>query len=259
MAETSRATQLRKTTIDIAGQENRLIELLADNERREFLRLAKRVSLLQGNLIARAGESAEFLYFPERCVISAVANFAAGASAEMTAVGREGCVPVSSILGSESPIATCIVQVPGNALQIGRGILFSHIHRFAGLQVILNRYLLAFMGQILQSVACNATHTVEERCARWLLTIRDRTRSETFQLTHEDFGLLLGVSRQHVSIVARTLQTAGLIRYHRGRMTVLDGVALERVACECYGVISRMYREHVETGLVPPASIKSRA
>jgi CRP-like cAMP-binding protein len=259
MPEMRRTTQLRKTTVDLAGQENRLIELLADNERREFLRLARRVSLLQGNLVARPGESVDYLYFPERCVISAVANFATGATAEMTAIGREGCVPVSSILGSESPLATCIVQVPGNTLQIGRGLLFSHMHRFAGLQVLLNRYLLAFMGQVLQSVACNATHTVEERCARWLLTIRDRTRSETFQLTHEYLGLLLGVSRQHVSVVARTLQSAGLIRYQRGTVTIADSAALERATCECYGTIGRLYREHVEGGLRSPPSVKSRA
>jgi CRP-like cAMP-binding protein len=259
MAEARRATHMRKTIVDLAGQENRLIELLPQNEAREFLRLAKRVRLTLDSTIARPDQRAEYLYFPERSVISAVANFAAGASAEMTAIGREGFAPVSAVLGADSPLATYIVQVPGNALQVSRSLLFSQINRFASLQAILNRYLMAFMGQILQSVACNATHTVEQRCARWLLTIRDRTRSETFQLTHEYLGEMLGVRRQHVSVVARTLQLAGLIRYHRGIMTIVDSAALERATCECYDTIARIYREQVETGLLPPTAIKSRA
>lgn len=259
MSETRRTTPIQGTTVDLASQDNRLIDLLPENERRDFLRLAKRVYLAQADVIACTDKRVEYVYFPERCIISAVARFAAGSSAEMTAIGREGCVPVSSVLGSEIPLATYIVQLPGTALQVSRSVLLSRMHRFANLQTILNRYMVAFMGQILQSVACNATHTVEERCARWLLTIRDRTGSDTFQLTHENFGELLGVSRQHVSVVAKLLQTAGLIRYHRGMITIMDGAALERTSCECYGTINRLYREHVESRPLSPTLVRSHA
>lgn len=246
-----------KANIGIAGQGNHLLQLLAESEQLELLRIAQRIQLEHHTVLAQPEQKVQHVYFPETCVISAVANFATGATAEMIAVGREGFVPVLTILGSDYPLATYIVQVPGNALRISRGALLSHMHRSPGVRKILDRYLSAFIGHTLQSVACNATHTVEQRCAKWLLTIRDRTRNDTFQLTHEYFGELLGVTRQHVSIVARAFQKAELIRYQRGVVTIVNGAALEEVACECYSTIARMYEEHVGAG-PRPASVNRR-
>src|SRR5213075_885166 len=99
---------------------------------------------------------------------------------------------------------------------------------------LLTRYHLAFVGFIMQSTACNAVHSVEQRLARWLLMARDRMGSDEFPLTQEFVAIMLGASRPTVTLVASTLQKAGLIRYHRGRITIVDGEKLEEASCECY-------------------------
>jgi 2,3-bisphosphoglycerate-independent phosphoglycerate mutase len=160
----------------------------------------------------------------------------------MAAVGREGAVGISVLLGGDTAISRHVVQVPGSA-RVMEAALFRHaLQQSQTLRSLANAYTQAFIAHILQSVACNGVHTVEERCTRWLLMTHDRSAGDTFVLTQEHLAQMLGVHRPTVSIAARALQRAGLIRYSRGVLTVLDRPGLAMASCECYRVI----RDHFE-------------
>src|SRR5262249_22719211 len=108
---------------------------------------------------------------------------------------------------------------------------------------LLMAYTRALFAQVLQSVACNATHTVEERCARWLLMTHDRAEADTFELTQEFLAVMVCVRRRRVNLVGRTFQKAGLISYSRGKITILDRAGLEGASCECYGIVRQVFEQ----------------
>jgi CRP-like cAMP-binding protein len=166
-----------------------------------------------------------------------------GRSAEMATTGREGIVMVSAVLGGRRALYRNIVQVPGSALRIDIRQFRKAQSEIAGLQDALLRYARAFLAQVLQSVACNGVHSVEERCARWLLMTCDRCGHDSFPLTQEFLGQMLGVSRVAVGEVARTFQRAGLIRYSRGNVAILDKLGLEETSCECYRTVLWHYQQ----------------
>jgi CRP-like cAMP-binding protein len=128
------------------------------------------------------------------------------------------------------------VQVPGTALELSTRIFRGELERSATLQSVAGRYVHAFFNQVAQSAACAHLHKIDQRCARWLLMTRDRMPSDEFLLTHEFLGMMLGVRRASVTTVMRDLQEAGVIRYRRGTVKILDYNALRKRACECYEI-----------------------
>jgi CRP-like cAMP-binding protein len=162
-----------------------------------------------------------------------------GEAIEAATVGNEAMIGVPLLLGTTQMPMRAIAQIPGDALRMKAYVFQREVSWGCQLHTLLLRYTQTLMNQFAQTSACNRLHSVEQRCCRWLLMTRDRIQSDKFPLTHEFLSLMLGVRRASVSEVAATLQKAGLIRYHRGKVTILDSERLEAGSCECYGAIKQ--------------------
>ncbi len=190
----------------------------------------------------RRGQTIDEVYFPLSCVLSTVAEGASGEVVEVATVGREGMSGISVYLGvsSASNLET-FAQIRGEALSMRARDFQAHLERETRLVQIMGCYTQAMFTQISQASACNRMHPAQERCARWLLMTHDRVMQDQFELTHEFLAQMLGVRRATVSEIAGALQDAGIIRYARGTMTILDRAALEERSCECYRIIRDEY------------------
>ena len=220
---------------------NRLLAALPP-EVAERLRPALRSEVLaQGQVLMEAGGPIERIYFPEEGIVSAVCVFPDGTVAEMSTTGCEGFVSIVAALEGERALARHVVQVPGAALSLDADTFRRMLDEEPALRSVSLAYVQAYIAQALQYVACNGMHNVEERCARWLLMCHDRIRGNDFPLTQEFLADMLGVHRPTVSVAAKSLQTAGLIRYSRGLVTVLDRMGLENASCACYGMLRRQF------------------
>jgi CRP-like cAMP-binding protein len=214
---------------------NLLLAALPANEHKRIVQSLDRIPLKLKTLLHRAGEPIEHVYFPGGGFCSVLTVLKDGDMVEVATIGREGMVgitaaldggPVSSISMVQGETEICY-RMQANAFR-------REMDRRAVFYELLTNYAQALMGFIMQSTACNAVHSVEQRLARWLLMARDRMESDVFPLTQEFVAMMLGASRPTVTIVASTLQKAGLITYHRGQITILDGKKLEAASCECY-------------------------
>jgi CRP-like cAMP-binding protein len=181
------------------------------------------------------------VYFVEAGFISLVTVFEDGATAEMATVGREGMVGLGTLLGGEHALGRYVVPVAGIALAMEASRFQEALQGSPELRAACEAYAQAFVRHLLQNVACNAAHGVEQRCARWLLMCDDQTEHDPFELTQEYIAEMLGVRRSTVTVVAGTLQQAGLIHYRRGVIEVLDRLGLEITACECYRIVRDGY------------------
>lgn len=180
--------------------------------------------------------------FPLSGVASMLSTAATGRSVEIATIGCEGMVGLPLLLGGQSDAGEVFVQVAGQGLFMHAGPFKAWLAKEPALMRILLLYTQALLMQVAQCSACTSYHTMSERCARWLLQTHDRVRGDEFILTHEFLSLMLGVRRATVSEAANELQVSGLIRYHRGIVTVLDRAGLEQAACECYRLINREFR-----------------
>ena len=215
---------------------NRLLLMLSDND---YERLRPHLSPIVFDYrksLYEASRPIEHVYFPVDGVASLVITTMDGASAEVGTIGNEGMVGLPVCLGDTEAPSSVYVQVPGTALSMNTGIFRSELQRSPTLKLIMLRYAHAFFNQVAQSVACGHLHKVEQRCCRWLLMTRDRMPSGDFLLTHEFLGMMLGVRRTTVTDVMGSLQKAGLIRYRRGHVNILEQEALRQRACECYEI-----------------------
>lgn len=190
-------------------------------------------------VLFEGGAPLRHVYFPHSGVICLMASMRDGV-AETAAIGSEGFVGFEAMLGGTTAANRALVQLEGTAARVPIAKLHAAAQQYPLVRDLLLGYVRFFLIQALQSVACNTLHTVDERCARWLLMAHDRAgRADTFNLTQEFLAEVLGVHRPSVTIVARTLQNAGLIRYSRGVITVTDRKGLEEAACECYASVRR--------------------
>jgi CRP-like cAMP-binding protein len=215
---------------------NRLLLMLSDDD---YERLRPHLSPIVFDYrksLYEASRPIEHVYFPVDGVASLVITTMDGASAEVGTIGNEGMVGLPVCLGDTEAPSSVYVQVPGTALSMDTGIFRSELQRSPTLKLIMLRYAHAFFNQVAQSVACGHLHKVEQRCCRWLLMTRDRMPSGDFLLTHEFLGMMLGVRRTTVTDVMGSLQKAGLIRYRRGHVNILEQEALRQRACECYEI-----------------------
>ena len=188
--------------------------------------------------LQKSGEPARYVYFPDGGFISMLTVLRDGSMVEVATVGREGMAGLPAALTGEPSHAETFVQgeapvcwrMPAEAFR-------REMDRKGAFSYIVTRYHHALFAVVTQATACNASHSVEQRLARWLLMAQDRMEASSFPLTQEFLAMMLGATRPTVTVVARSLQRAGLIRYTHARMTILDRRRLEAASCECYGTI----------------------
>ena len=213
---------------------NRLLARLPEPQYRNLQRHLQPVALGFRQVLYEARASIDYAYFPCRCVLSTLIFMETGSTIEAAAVGSEGAVGLFGFLGADTAPLQVIVQVAGDALRIRADELQDEVGRDGPLRRLFLRYSQAFLRQVMQSVACNGLHTVQQRCCRWLLKTHDRMQDGVLPLTHELLAMMLGARRASISEVLAPLHRAGLIRIQRGKITVLDRAGLEAAACECY-------------------------
>lgn len=216
---------------------NQLLRTLSSSAYSRLAPHLQTCNLDSSQIIYEANETIEFAYFPNRAMISLVSIMEDGATTEIGLIGNEGMVGLPIILGSPRSSSRAIVQVPGDSVKIGAKILQEAFKTSEELQNLLLLYTQAFLTQVSQTAACNRQHNIEERLARWLLSVHDCVLEDELPLTQEFVANMLGVRRSGVTIAANTLQNAGMIKYRRGRITILDHQALEATSCECYKVV----------------------
>jgi CRP-like cAMP-binding protein len=220
---------------------NRLLAALPAEEYAALRPHLDVVHLGVGDTIYAHGVPARHAYFPLTGSASIVVTMADGGMVEAGTVGREGLVGLAAFLDADGGPLETLAQVPGDFARLPVAALRDAAAPGTALFRLLHRYAQALYVLAAQSAGCNRLHPLEERCARWLLLTHDRAGRDTFLLTHEYLGYMLGVRRPGVSVALSSLQRAGLIGYRRGEVTIEDRAGLEDCACECYAIITAEY------------------
>lgn len=215
--------------------------MLPSRDRARLRRHLKPVALAYRQSLYRANKPIEYVYFIESGVGSLVNTMKNGDAAEVGTIGNEGFVGLPLLLGDNQTPMSVYVQVPGSGLRMKASSFRKELAGSATLRAVMHRNVHAFFNQVAQSAACNHFHSLEQRCSRWLLMTHDRMHSDAFLLTQEFLAMMLGVQRTGVTVAAGALQRAGLIRYTRGNVTILDRRGLERRSCECYGISKKEF------------------
>jgi CRP-like cAMP-binding protein len=222
-------------------QVNKLLAALPTNDYERLIPHLKLVSLPTRQVIYEPGEPIKQVYFPQNAVVSIVTGMKDGSTVEVGIVSNEGMVGIPVILGGSTTTTKAFVQVAGTGVQIDADVLRTEFNRGGAIQNLLLRYIRATYTELTQGCACNRLHTLEERLARWLLTVSDRLESEEFPLTQEFIAQMLGVRRSGVTVAASALSRAGMISYQRGQINILNREDLEETSCECYRVIQNEF------------------
>jgi len=226
---------------------NRLLAALPDAEYQRLIPHLEHVSLSLKQVLYEVGEPIEYVYFPQRAIVSSLSTMEDGSMVEVGLVGNDGIVGIPAALGDNIATTTTTVQVPDSAMRMKASVLKSEFQRGGVLQSLLLRYIQALFALTSQNAACNRLHHLEERLARWLLLVYDRVESNELPLTQEFISQMLGVRRAGVTVAANMLQQAGLIRYTRGRITILNREELQAASCECYEFINSEYARLLDT------------
>ena len=224
-----------------ATPENRILAALP---RREYDQLRPHfidVSVVARDVLYEAEAPVEHVYFPRTGVMSSTVVLTTEIVSEVGMIGNEGMIGVPASRAADVNPHRVFCQIPGDLHRLTVGVFETELRRAGALRDAVDRYTQALFCMVAQCSACNLHHPVEERCARWLLVTHDRVGADEFPVTHEFLSAMLGVRRASVTLAAGALQRAGLVRYARGQMTILDRAGLERAACECYRVIRDRY------------------
>jgi CRP-like cAMP-binding protein len=194
-----------------------------------------------GLSVYESGGTQGYVYFPTTAIVSLLYVLADGASAEIAVTGNEGLVGISLFMGGETTPSRAIVQSAGEGYRLRAAVVKKHFEEGGELQHLLLRFTQALITQMTQTAVCNRHHAVDQQLCRWLLLSLDRLAGDELVMTQELIANMLGVRREGVTEAAGKLQADGLIRYSRGRITVLDRPRLEARVCECYAVVKREY------------------
>lgn len=200
------------------------------------------IELPRGRLLYDPGDPIDTVYFPHDGVISLMTLMENGAAIESATIGPEGALGLMAAVSPRPSMSRAIVQTPCRAARISAAQLHEAWRKSPSVRQVIDNHTEALFGHAIQSVACNALHSVEARFCRWLLTCHDRISNNTVALTQEFLADMLGVQRTTVTAVARALQERGYIRYRRGIVDIIDRAGLEAMTCECYGVVKRTYQ-----------------
>jgi CRP-like cAMP-binding protein len=222
-------------------RQNHLLAVLPESERRRLLSHLELVPLPLGKALYESGDQLSHVYFPTTAIVSLLYELQNGSSAEIAVVGYEGIVGIALFMGGDTMPNRAVVQSAGQAYRLQGQVLKQEFNRAGGLQHLLLRYTMAMLTQMAQTAVCNRHHTVDQQLCRWLLLSLDRLPSNELSMTQELIANMLGVRREGVTEAAGKLQSAGLIHYGRGRITVLDRPGLEARVCECYEVVRKEF------------------
>jgi CRP-like cAMP-binding protein len=214
-----------------------LLSALLPDERERLYPHLRLVSMPLGKVLYEPGDALEYVYFPTNSIVSLLYVLESGASAEISVVGNEGLIGIAPFMGGDTTPSRAIVQSAGHAYRLAGHRLKDEFHRGGGLQLLLLRYTQALITQMAQTAVCNRHHSVDQQLCRWLLLSLDRLTSNKLVMTQELIANMLGVRREGVTDAAGKLLKLDVIRYSRGRITVLDRPVLEARACACYEVV----------------------
>jgi CRP-like cAMP-binding protein len=221
--------------------QNQLLAALPKAELHRWQSFLELVEMPLGQVLYESGSTLEHVYFPTSAIVSLLYVMENGASAEIAVVGNEGLVGISLFMGGGSTPSRAVVQSAGQGFRLDSAHMKKEFDRAGPVMHLLLRYTQALITQMSQTAVCNRHHSLDQQLCRWLLLSLDRLAGSELQMTQELIANMLGVRREGVTESALKLQTAGLIRYARGRISVLDRSGLEQRSCECYAVVKREY------------------
>ena len=222
-------------------EQNHLLAVLPAADRERLFSNLELAPLPLGDVLYESGSRLSHVYFPTDSIVSLLYVMEDGASAEIAVVGNEGIVGVSLFMGGETTPSRAVVQSAGHAYRLKAQLLKQEFNRIGPVMHLLLRYTQALITQMAQTAVCNRHHSVDQQLCRWLLLSLDRLPSNELTMTQELIANMLGVRREGVTEAAGNLQSAGLIEYHRGRISVLDRPGLEARSCECYAVVKKEF------------------
>jgi CRP-like cAMP-binding protein len=232
------------------ARSNRLLGALETASRRRIDPHLEPVKLKLGVVVCEAGGLLKHAYFPQGAVLSLLTVLKNGSAIETANIGSEGAFGLFAAMYSRVSFNRCLVQLEGSIVRCPIEVLQSEFKRSEHVRDLFVSYSETLLSQVQQTVACNAMHTTEERICRWLLMMHDRAEGEALPYTHEFLSHMLGANRKSVKLAAQSLQAAGLIRYNRGTIKVLDRTGLEKASCECYAIV----KERFDAFLTPPST-----
>jgi len=219
--------------------QNFLLAALTTPEQERLFAQLELVPMRLGEVLYESGSKLGHVYFPTSCIVSLLYVMEDGSSAEIAVVGTEGLVGVALFMGGETTPSRAVVQSAGFAYRLAGAGMKQEFIRGGSMQHLMLRYTQALLTQMAQTAVCNRHHSVDQQLCRWLLLSLDRLPANELKMTQELIANMLGVRREGVTEAAGNLQNAGLIRYSRGRITVLDREKLEQRVCECYAVVKK--------------------
>jgi CRP-like cAMP-binding protein len=221
--------------------QNHLLAALPDVERQRWFPQLERVDMPLGDVLYESGVTLSHVYFPTTSIVSLLYVMANGSSAEIAVVGNEGIVGISLFMGGQSTPSRAVVQSAGQGIRLKAQLMKDEFDLAGPVHNLLLRYTQALITQMSQTAVCNRHHSLDQQLCRWLLLSMDRLQGNELVMTQELIANMLGVRREGVTEGAMKLQQAGLIRYSRGHITVLDRTGLETRSCECYEVVKTEY------------------
>jgi CRP-like cAMP-binding protein len=220
---------------------NQLLAALPDEEWQRWQPRLEAVEMPLGKVICESGHTLSHVYFPTTAIVSLLYVMENGASAEIAVAGNEGLVGISLFMGGGSTPSRAVVQSAGQGYRMQAQTIKDEFERSGVVMHLLLRYTQALITQMAQTAVCNRHHTLDQQLCRWLLLSLDRLPGHELLMTQELIANMLGVRREGVTEAATRLQKAGLIRYARGHISVLDRSGLETRSCECYAVVKKEY------------------
>lgn len=241
---------MTKPQIDELIHKNQLLGALEPAARNRIAAHIRPANFKLGTVVCEAGGHLEYAYFPEGSVLSLLTVLENGSAIECANIGREGVFGLFAAMYSRVSFNQCVVQLQGAMVRCPIEALRLEFQRSEHVRNLFVSYSETLLSQVMQSVACNCLHTIEERMCRWLLMMHDRAENEFLTYTHEFLAHMLAANRTSITISARSLQNKGLITYRRGLMQVRDRAGLENASCECYSIV----RKRFDAFLSPPAT-----
>jgi CRP-like cAMP-binding protein len=235
------ALEVRMVASSMDVKQNQLLAALPEAARLHWAPFLQPVDLPLGKVLYESGGTLTHVYFPITAIVSLLYVMEDGSSAEIAVVGNEGIVGISLFMGGASTPSRAVVQSAGQGLRLSAAMMMMEFNRAGPVLRLLLRYTQALITQMAQTAVCNRHHTLDQQLCRWLLLSLDRLQSDELVMTQELIANMLGVRREGVTEAAGRLQQAGLIKYTRGHITVLDRRGVEARCCECYGVVRKEY------------------